>query len=85
MSIKSARDAYREAQPGAREDAERLFTERMEPYRQALDEEVVQEYGCGASISQLCREYGTTARTTITDILKAHGVYEAGTYHGTRR
>lgn len=85
MDIKQARDAYMAALPHAREVAALAFEDEMRDLTVAVEAAVVRAYADGMSISQLCREYGTSARVTVTDVLKAHGVYKPSQYRGNRK
>ena len=59
-----------------------LMEEELEPARADLEAAVVEAYVAGKPIAAICREYGTSARITITNILTNAGVYVKGVYRG---
>lgn len=71
--ITEAREALRAEEARIREEA----AARKKPLQDAVCAAVVEAYQNGVSISRIAREYGTTARKTIIQILKDAGVYQS--------
>lgn len=73
--ITQAREAYK--------SLESEYQAKLATLQQTVDEAVIDAYLTGDSISQICREYGTSARATIITILRIAGVYQGGKFPGT--
>lgn len=80
--LTAARSEYNATRENLMEEHRQELKTYLAPLQDEVEGAVVEMYAQGASISAICREYGTTARATITDILRKHGVYKKGTYRG---
>lgn len=76
MDLATLRDTYKTRRREIERRQRQELASELAPLQSLIEDEVVQMYVSGESISAICRAYGTSARITIYDILKEHGVYE---------
>ena len=82
MSIASLKAAYIAAAETIKATHRANMLADLASAKTDLNAAVVAAYTNGGTVAAICREYGTSSRSTIITILTEAGVYVKGTHNG---